>query len=217
VCLPAKVASANGQMGPVVLCSKVSNQITLFDPITMRMSSMDVSVDERAVWMGGEAESNGTHPPPTNTAIPSPLTSHLSPPFFFIPLPFPQAPVYYRTPFLAAANSKQMVNYVVLDIEIVRGAPQVGKYTMAGESQRREREGGSAADMNPQHPAHIPPSNTPLPPSHTHTPPSPPSSSLNPLPHTSTSKTPQRSRSLAPRTLGGTTRCFSPRRTSATC
>ncbi len=43
MCLPAKVSASLGHMGPMVLCTKVTNQITLTDPITLRHTSMDVS------------------------------------------------------------------------------------------------------------------------------------------------------------------------------
>ncbi len=56
----------------MVLCTKVTNQITLTDPVTLRSTSMDSAI-------------------------------------------------YYRSPFLAASSSKQLVKYVVLDIEPVRG------------------------------------------------------------------------------------------------
>lgn len=42
VCLPHKVSSSLGHLGPIVLCTKVSNQITLTDPVTLRSTSMDV-------------------------------------------------------------------------------------------------------------------------------------------------------------------------------
>ena len=44
VCLPSKVSASLGHMGPMVLCTKVTNQITLTDPVTLRSTSMDVSV-----------------------------------------------------------------------------------------------------------------------------------------------------------------------------
>jgi nonsense-mediated mRNA decay protein 3 len=36
ICLPAKLASSLGGIGPLVLCTKVTNQITLLDPATLR-------------------------------------------------------------------------------------------------------------------------------------------------------------------------------------
>jgi nonsense-mediated mRNA decay protein 3 len=36
ICLPAKLSSSLGGLGPLVLCSKVSNQISLIDPQTLR-------------------------------------------------------------------------------------------------------------------------------------------------------------------------------------
>ncbi|KAG1673087.1 hypothetical protein FOA52_013157 [Chlamydomonas sp. UWO 241] len=82
VFLVPKAAAAMGQMGPLVLCSKVSTQITLLDPTTNRTASQD-------------------------------------------------APVYYRMPFGTAAVAKQMTEYVVLDIELIQGAPSHGKNVLA--------------------------------------------------------------------------------------
>lgn len=36
VCLSSKLSTSLGGMGPLVLCTKVSNQITLLDPVTLR-------------------------------------------------------------------------------------------------------------------------------------------------------------------------------------
>ncbi|XP_010528584.1 PREDICTED: 60S ribosomal export protein NMD3-like [Tarenaya hassleriana] len=41
VCLPQKVASSLGNLGPTVLCTKVSDSITLLDPITLRHAFLD--------------------------------------------------------------------------------------------------------------------------------------------------------------------------------
>uniref|UniRef100_A0A6U2GZ91 60S ribosomal export protein NMD3 n=1 Tax=Chlamydomonas euryale TaxID=1486919 RepID=A0A6U2GZ91_9CHLO len=94
VFLPAKVSSSLGQMGPLVLCTKVSNQLTLLDPVTMRTATMD-------------------------------------------------APVYYRVPFGTVAVAKQMTEYVVLDIEVVRDGPPVpGKSVLAEATVARVSDFG---------------------------------------------------------------------------
>lgn len=36
ICLPAKLAASLGGIGPLVLCTKVTNQISLIDPATLR-------------------------------------------------------------------------------------------------------------------------------------------------------------------------------------
>ena len=42
VCLPAKLVAANGGIGPLVLCTRVTNTITLTDPSTLRTMHLDV-------------------------------------------------------------------------------------------------------------------------------------------------------------------------------
>ena len=44
VCLPQKAAAALGGFGPLALCTRVSNTLTLTDPQTLRKVQMDVSV-----------------------------------------------------------------------------------------------------------------------------------------------------------------------------
>lgn len=43
VCLPHKAAAALGGFGPLALCTRVSNTLTLTDPQTLRAVQMDVS------------------------------------------------------------------------------------------------------------------------------------------------------------------------------
>ena len=43
VCLPQKAAAALGGFGPLALCTRVSNTLTLTDPQTLRQVQMDVS------------------------------------------------------------------------------------------------------------------------------------------------------------------------------
>eukprot|EP00775_Hariotina_reticulata_P007031 gene7031-7245_t len=77
ICLPAKLASSLGSLGPLVLCSRVTNTITLLDPTNLRTSVME-------------------------------------------------APVYWRQPFQAMMSSRQLVEYIVLDIEPLVGAAAGG-------------------------------------------------------------------------------------------
>ena len=58
VCLSAKLCSALGHLGPLVLVARVTNQITLIDPITLRTHSMDVS----AAGGGGGSAPEGSAP-----------------------------------------------------------------------------------------------------------------------------------------------------------
>ncbi|KAJ9534620.1 hypothetical protein QJQ45_002905 [Haematococcus lacustris] len=44
VCLPVKLSAALGGLGPLVLCTKVTNQITLLDPLTLRGVSQNADV-----------------------------------------------------------------------------------------------------------------------------------------------------------------------------
>ncbi|KAF6250964.1 hypothetical protein COO60DRAFT_1678393 [Scenedesmus sp. NREL 46B-D3] len=77
ICLPAKLASSLGSLGPLVLCSRITNVLTLLDPTNLR-------------------------------------TAHM------------EAPVYWRSPFQAMMSSRQLVEYVVLDIEPLQGAAGSG-------------------------------------------------------------------------------------------
>lgn len=75
--MPAKLSSSLGSLGPLVLCSRVTNTITLLDPTNLRTAYME-------------------------------------------------APVYWRTPFTAMMSSRQLIEYVVLDIEPLHGAAAGG-------------------------------------------------------------------------------------------
>lgn len=77
ICLPAKLASSLGSLGPLVLCSRITNVLTLLDPTNLRAAHME-------------------------------------------------APVYWRTPFQAMMSARQLVEYVVLDIEPLQGAAGSG-------------------------------------------------------------------------------------------
>ena len=42
VCIPQKMAGSTGNLGPLVLCTRVTNNITLTDPATLRSIHLDV-------------------------------------------------------------------------------------------------------------------------------------------------------------------------------
>ncbi|OAY70045.1 60S ribosomal export protein NMD3 [Ananas comosus] len=68
VCLPPKAAHALGNLGPLVLCVRVTASLALLDPLTLRVAFLD-------------------------------------------------AAQYWRAPFRALLTSRQLVEYVVLDVE----------------------------------------------------------------------------------------------------
>jgi nonsense-mediated mRNA decay protein 3 len=70
ICLPPRVATNMGNLGPIVLCTKVSNNIALMDPFTLRHCFMD-------------------------------------------------ADQYWRTAFKSFLSSRQLIEYVVLDVETI--------------------------------------------------------------------------------------------------
>lgn len=86
LCLPPKVAASHGGMSPLVLCTRVTNALTLTDPVSLRSAVLE-----------------GT--------------------------------AYWRSPFKALMNSRQLVEYIVLDIEILdprySGFSNNGKWTLA--------------------------------------------------------------------------------------
>ncbi|KAJ7960056.1 60S ribosomal export protein NMD3 [Quillaja saponaria] len=77
VCLPPKVAVSLGNLGPLVICTEVSNSIALLDPFTLRHC-------------------------------------------------FLEADQYWRASFKSLLTSRQLVEYIVLDIEIVSSEFNVG-------------------------------------------------------------------------------------------
>lgn len=95
ICLPQKVAVSMGNLGPLVLCTKVSNSIMLLDPFTLRYSFMDANQ-------------------------------------------------YWRTPFKSLLSSKQLVEYIILDIEVEASAVNVGgtKYCLADAQVARVSDFG---------------------------------------------------------------------------
>ncbi|KAG1362052.1 60S ribosomal export protein NMD3 [Cocos nucifera] len=84
ICLPPKVFQALGKLGPLVLCTKISNSVALLDPFTLRSAFLDASQ-------------------------------------------------YWRAPFKGLLSSRQLVEYVVLDIEVESSEVTVGgsRYSLA--------------------------------------------------------------------------------------
>jgi len=68
VCLPAKVASSYGGISPLVLCTRVTNAVTVTDPLTLRSAAIE-------------------------------------------------APAYWRYPFRPLMTSRQLVEFIVLDVK----------------------------------------------------------------------------------------------------
>ncbi|KAL4330743.1 hypothetical protein AHAS_Ahas13G0430600 [Arachis hypogaea] len=79
ICLPPKVAVSLGNLGPLVICTKVSSSIALLDPFTLRHCFLD-------------------------------------------------ADQYWRASFKSLLTSRQLVEYIVLDVEVIRSA----EVTIAG-------------------------------------------------------------------------------------
>jgi nonsense-mediated mRNA decay protein 3 len=68
VCLPPRVAASHGGISPLVLCTRVTNALTMTDPVTLRSAVLE-------------------------------------------------APAFWRSPFRALMSSRQLVEYIVLDVE----------------------------------------------------------------------------------------------------
>ncbi|KAF6136504.1 hypothetical protein GIB67_035063 [Kingdonia uniflora] len=84
ICLPPKVANSLGNLGPLVLCTKVSNNIILVDPFTLRHAFLD-------------------------------------------------ADQYWRVPFKALISCRQLIPYIVLDVDPVASEVSIAgsKYALA--------------------------------------------------------------------------------------
>ncbi|KAH9314891.1 hypothetical protein KI387_023518 [Taxus chinensis] len=95
ICLPPKAASSLGNLGPLVLCTKVSTNIMLLDPFTLRHAFMDANQ-------------------------------------------------YWRVPFRSLLSGRQLVEYIVLDIEVNVGLTTVGgmKYSLADAQVARVSDFG---------------------------------------------------------------------------
>ena len=44
ICLPPKLAERLGNLGPLVLCTRVASAVTLLDPTTLRHAQVEVSL-----------------------------------------------------------------------------------------------------------------------------------------------------------------------------
>ncbi|KAL5564421.1 hypothetical protein UlMin_027585 [Ulmus minor] len=84
ICLPPKLALSLGNIGPLVICTKVTNSIALLDPITLGHCFLD-------------------------------------------------ADQYWRSSFKSLLNSRQLVEFIVLDVELVSSEVNIGgsKYALA--------------------------------------------------------------------------------------
>ncbi|XP_059641391.1 uncharacterized protein LOC132283465 [Cornus florida] len=95
ICLPQKVANSLGNLGPLVICTKVSNSIALLDPFTLRHCFLD-------------------------------------------------ADQYWRMPFKPLLSSRWIVEYIVLDVEVVPSEVNIGgsKYVLADAQVARVSDFG---------------------------------------------------------------------------
>ena len=59
ICLPAKLSSSNGGIGPLVLCTRVTNSIALTDPATLRQIHLDVRHASRACAVPPQCAAGG--------------------------------------------------------------------------------------------------------------------------------------------------------------
>ncbi|XP_038694268.1 60S ribosomal export protein NMD3-like isoform X2 [Tripterygium wilfordii] len=84
ICLPPKLASSLGNIGPLVICTKVTNAIALLDPFTLRHCFLD-------------------------------------------------ADQYWRVSFKSLLTSRQLVEYIILDLEPISSEVNIGgsKYVLA--------------------------------------------------------------------------------------
>ncbi|RHN63526.1 hypothetical protein MtrunA17_Chr4g0059211 [Medicago truncatula] len=83
ICLPPKAYIALGNIGPIVICTKVTNSIALLDPLTLKYSFLD-------------------------------------------------ADQYWRASFKSLLTSKELVEYIVLDLEVVSSKIGPSEITMGG-------------------------------------------------------------------------------------
>lgn len=100
ICLPPKVSVSLGNLGPLVICTKVSNSIALLDPFTLRHCFLD-------------------------------------------------ADQYWRASFKPLLTSRQLVEYIVFDVEPVSSEVNVGgsKYVMADVQVARMSDFGKNDKM----------------------------------------------------------------------
>lgn len=83
VCLPPKVAASYGGISPLVLCTRVTNAVTVTDPLTLRSAAIE-------------------------------------------------APAYWRYPFRPLMSSRQLVEFIVLDVEVPDSSKGQGGYNHNG-------------------------------------------------------------------------------------
>lgn len=94
ICLPPKVAVSLGNLGPLVICTKVTNSIALLDPFTLRHCFLD-------------------------------------------------ADQYWRASFKSLLTSRQLVEYIVLDVEAVSSQDIGGtRYVLADAQVARVSDFG---------------------------------------------------------------------------
>uniref|UniRef100_A0A2N9FQV3 60S ribosomal export protein NMD3 n=1 Tax=Fagus sylvatica TaxID=28930 RepID=A0A2N9FQV3_FAGSY len=95
ICLPPRVVASLGNLGPLVICTKVSNSIALLDPLTLRLAFLD-------------------------------------------------ADQYWRTSFKSLLTSRLLVEFIVLDVEILSSEVNVGgfKYALADAQVARVSDFG---------------------------------------------------------------------------
>lgn len=100
ICLPIKVSISLGNLGPLVICTKITNAITLMDPFTLRVCFFD-------------------------------------------------ADQYWRAPFKSLFCSKELVEYMVLDVEPVSSEINVvgSKYVLADVQVARVSDFGKNDTM----------------------------------------------------------------------
>lgn len=100
ICLPRSVANGLGNLGPIVICTKITKSITLMDPLTLRTVFLD-------------------------------------------------AKDYWRVPFKALLSSRQLVEFIVLDVEV--DSPEFNlngsKYCMAHAQVARVSDFGKNDNM----------------------------------------------------------------------
>ena len=95
ICLPPRVAAGLGNIGPLVICTKVTSSIALLDPFTLRHCFID-------------------------------------------------ADQYWRASFKSLLTSRQLVDYIVLDVETVSSEVTIGgtKYRLADAQVARVSDFG---------------------------------------------------------------------------
>ena len=146
VCIPHKAAAALGGFGPLALCTRVSNTLTLTDPQTLRSIQMDVScfmlpsllllhapssvLAIAAVcfsgWHGKSRGSQCVRAKLFRTA--QCLLAHVIHHPHLCQL-LSQANQYWRQPFTPVLNSRQLAEFVVLDVELA--GPPTGRFVLA--------------------------------------------------------------------------------------